>query len=118
MSPGDPFFLQAAFTSRIGTFTSGSGCSRGYESAGLWCTFQWRDQTYAHGLLALLNALPQRLVSLFVPLNISDTSHLARPGICPLLSDFSLTFDFSNSILSFEQVCFSFSHFFHLCFWA
>lgn len=25
MSPGDPFFLQAHFTSRIGTFTSGSG---------------------------------------------------------------------------------------------
>lgn len=78
----------------------------------------WRDHAYAHGLLALLSALPQRLVLLFVPLNISDTSHLARPGFCPLLSDFSLTFDFSNFILSFEQVCFSFSHFFHLCSWA
>lgn len=81
-------------------------------------TLQWWDQAYAHGLLSFLSALPQSLVLLFVPLNISDTSHLARPGICPPLSDFSLTFDFSNFILSFEQACFSFSHFFHLCSWA
>lgn len=93
-------------------------CSWGYESTGLLHTFRWRDQAYAHGLLASLSALPQSLALLFVPLNISDISHLARPGICPLLSNFSLTFDFSNFILPFEQVCFSFSHFFHLGSWA